>query len=30
MTGVAAMAILRGASAEVVTARGPSDWMMEG
>jgi serine/threonine protein phosphatase 1 len=26
MTGVAAMAIFRGASAEVVTARGPSDW----
>jgi len=28
MTGVATMAILRGASAEVVTARGPSDWAM--
>jgi serine/threonine protein phosphatase 1 len=26
MTGVATMAIFRGASAEVVTARGPSDW----
>jgi hypothetical protein len=24
------MAILRGASAEVVTARGPSGWAMEG
>jgi hypothetical protein len=30
MTGVAAMAILRGASAEIVTARGPSDWAMDG
>jgi hypothetical protein len=30
MTGVAAMAIFRGASAEVVTARGPSDWAMGG
>ena len=30
MTGVAAMAIFRGASAEVVTARAPSGWAMDG
>ena len=30
MTGVATMAIFRGASAEVVTARGPSGWSMDG
>jgi serine/threonine protein phosphatase 1 len=30
MTGVAAMAIFRGASAEVVTARGRSDWGADG
>jgi serine/threonine protein phosphatase 1 len=30
MTGVAAMAIFRGAGAEVVTARGPSDWGADG
>ena len=29
MTGVATMAIFRGASAEVVMARGPSDWAMD-
>ena len=29
MTGVAAMAIFRGATAEVVTASGPSDWAMD-
>jgi hypothetical protein len=28
MTGVATMAIFRGARAEVVTARGPSGWAM--
>ena len=30
MTGIATMAIFRGANAEVVTARGPSDWAMDG
>lgn len=29
MTGVATMAIFRGARADVVTARGPSDWAMD-
>jgi serine/threonine protein phosphatase 1 len=29
MTGVATMAIFRGVAAEVVTARGPSDWAMD-
>ena len=30
MTGVATMAIFRGATVEVVTASGPSDWAMDG
>jgi hypothetical protein len=30
MTGVAAMAIFRGASAEIVTARAPSGWARDG